>query len=522
MESTNQNAASTAPKVSALLPQKGVLGKKALHKLLKKHESLKEKRNPMFERNRFVKFLMYFMLLYYAGCLVMLGVTMPMPLSQVYSGVAGYHVLDGWFFFIPIADFWLRFIVQDTPANLVRPYSLLPISRKFLMRRYMVRAGLTWGNLFWFFFILPFTIVSLMGTMRVYEGLGWMLGWWLIIVANSYMYLLVRALCTRHMAWILAPIALHAAILLMAFLPSHSWMDMPCTHFMGGFASWNPLCFLGVLAVIALFFYLNTYVQSLIIYDEVGKKEEVEMKHASKMSWLNRFGIVGEYLKLELKMKMRNRTPKLQFFTLLGCMLLLSALLYFTDIYDGAFMTSFICMYDYLVPGMATLVTIMCHEGNYMDVLMSRKESILDLLYAKYYFNAALLLLPFCLLIPLTVSGKISILMNLGYLFFTIGVLYPAMFQMAAYNKETLPLNAKLASKQGNGAQNIVTMAIMFVPILLERLSVTLLGSVWGYAVLIVVGGIGIVTHRIWLRFTYKRFMQKRYKNMEGFRATRK
>lgn len=499
------------------------LSKWKLHRLLSEHESLKDSRNPMFERNRFVKFLAYFMVLYYAAIFIFMGVLLPLPMGEAYHGVAGFHVLDGYFYCIIIVDFWMRFIMQDTPANQSRPYSLLPISRRFLMNRFLVRAGLSWGNLFWGFFLVPFAFMSVFRAMTLGATVGWLLGWWLMIVANSYLYLIVRSLCTRHVAWSLIPVALHAAILCIAFIPKHNPIDMPCTLFMYGFAKWESGPFILVLALIILLFRLNLRIQGGIIYDEVGKKEEVEVKDGSQqMTWLNRFGIVGEYLKLELKMKLRNRMMRIQFLVLIGCMVLLSGILYFTNIYDGEFMTSFICLYDYLVPGMATLVTIMCHEGNYMDMLMSRKESILGLLTAKYYFNSALLLLPFCMLIPLNIEGKISILMSLGYLFFTIGVLYPLMFQMARFNKETLPLNAKLTGKQGNTSQNIISMTLMFAPIAIERLSVTFLGYTWGYVLLIALGTIGLATHRQWLRYTYNHFMQRRYVNMEGFRATRK
>lgn len=498
------------------------ISKRKLSKMLSEHEELKAKRHPMFERNRFVKFLAYFMFAYYAAILLFMGVMLPMPMSHTYHGVAAFHVLDGWFFIIIMIDFWLRFILQDTPANQARPYSLLPISRKFLMRRYLVNAGLSWGNLYWAFFLVPFAFLSVFRSMSLAATAGWLIGWWLLIVLNSYFYLLIRSLCTRNISWAVLPFIMHAAIVCIATIPDHNVLDMPCTNFMYGFAKLQPLCFIGVIAVILLLFKLNEKVQGIILYDEIGKKEETEVKNVSKMSWFNRFGIVGEYLKLEVKIRMRCRTLKMQFFVLIGCMLLLSGILYFTDIYDGLFMKSFICLYDYIVPGMSTLVTIMCYEGNYMDLLMSRKESIRDMLTAKYYFNSALLLIPFCLLIPLMAIGKITIWMNLGYLFFTVGVLYPMMFQMSAYNKETLPLDAKLTGKQGNGAQNMVSFAVMFVPIAIERASVTLLGDPWGYILLISLGMIGIVTHQRWLSFTYKRFMERRYTNMEGFRATRK
>lgn len=495
---------------------------RALGKLLRQHEKLKDRRHPMFERNRFMKFLMYFMLVYYAGCLLMLGFTLPIPMGQVYHGVAGFHVLDGWFFILIIIDFWVRFILQETPANLTRPYSLLPISKNYLMRRYLRRAGLSIGNLAWAFFLVPFAFMSVMPAMGFAGVMGWLVGWWLLFVMNSYIYLLIRALCTRKMWWIVLPILVHVGIVLLAILPEKNVLDMPCTNFMYGFAKWEFNSFLCVIALIVLFFRLNGRVQGAIVYDEVGKKEDIKVNNTRQYSFLNRFGIVGEYLKLEMKMKTRNRLIKTQFYTLLGCMLLLSALLYFSNIYDGVFMTNFICLYDYIVPGMTTLITIMCHEGNYMDLLMSRKESILDLLTAKYYFHTALLLLPFTLLLPLMFIGKISIWMNLGYLFLTAGVLYPIMFQMAAYNKETMQLNAKLGARASNGAQSVVTLLLMFLPIAFQHLSVSLLGDVWGYVVLIVLGAIGVIMHRRWLRFTYQRFMKKRYTNMEGFRATRK
>ena len=64
-------------------------------------------------------------------------------------------------------------------------------------------------------------------------------------------------------------------------------------------------------------------------------------------------------------------------------------------------------------------------------------------------------------------------------------------------------------------------MVVLFLPIGLERLSVWLMGPVWGYAPMMALGLAGICTHKIWLRNIYKRFMNRRYVNMEGFRASR-
>ena len=49
------------------------MNKYQLYKLLRKNENLKERRHPMFDKNRFMKFLLIFMWLYYAAILIFLG-----------------------------------------------------------------------------------------------------------------------------------------------------------------------------------------------------------------------------------------------------------------------------------------------------------------------------------------------------------------------------------------------------------------------------------------------------------------
>ena len=285
--------------------------------------------------------------------------------------------------------------------------------------------------------------------------------------------------------------------------------------------NWKILYIIALAAVVALLYYANYLLQNALVYNEISKKEEVVVKNTAKMSYLNRYGCIGEYLKLEVRMRMRNKTVKMQFAMGLGMMLIFSVIMYFSDIYSGSFMKSFICLYNYIVLGMMTLIGIMCHEGNYIDGLMSRRESIYQLLRAKYYFNTLILIIPPVILMPLMIIGKMSVWMNLAYLFFTVGVLYPILFQLAVYNKDTLPLNQKLTGKQGNATQQIISMVILFLPIGIEKLATFLLGDPWGYILLMCLGVIGFVTHKMWIRNIYQRFMVRRYINMEGFRASR-
>ncbi len=73
-------------------------------------------------------------------------------------------------------------------------------------------------------------------------------------------------------------------------------------------------------------------------------------------------------------------------------------------------MTSFICVYNFAVFGMIILSQIMSFEGNYIDGLMSRKESIMSLLKAKYYIYSIGEIIPFLLMIPAIIMNKLTLL----------------------------------------------------------------------------------------------------------------
>ena len=492
-----------------------------LYKLINQLDELKDKRHPMFEKNKFMKFLVWFMILYYGAILLFLGAILPIGMSKAYYGVAAFHVFDGYFLWIIICDFWVRFILQETPAQQVRPFRLLPVSKKFLMHTYLSKSGLTAGNMFWGLMLIPFGIQAVRPLLG-WDGLTlWLLIWWMMLIANGYTYLFTRALCMKHILWILLPAAIHGSIIATMTIPDKNPLDMPCTHWMYEAALCNPLPFVIVAALIALWYWANYRLQLSMLNDEVANVEEVKVKPSSQMTWLNRWGSLGEYMKMEIKLRTRNKQVRMQFLVGLGCMLMLSGLQYFTDIYDTWFMTSFICLYDYIVLGMMTLIVIMCYEGNYIDCLMSRRESIYELLRAKYYFNTILLIIPIIILLPLMISGKVSVWMNLGYLMLTAGVLYPLIFQMAVYNNSTLPLNQKLMGKQGNTTQQIVSLCILFLPIGLEKTCTIIAGPVWGYIILMALGLTGILTHKLWLHNIYTRMMSRRYTNMEGFHASR-
>jgi len=494
-----------------------------LYKIIKQNQKLAEKRNPAFDTNRFAKFLIYFMIVYWAAIFLFLGVSLPFMFEGLVPNMEPYHIMNQGFIYVMLADFLMRFIGQPSVSQEIKPYLLMPVKRKKLISLLLLRSGLDSYNFMWFFVYVPFAFLTI---IRFY-GFGgmflYLIGIWLIFVFNNYWYLLCKLLLGEKTLWLLLPTlvfgALGAAEFLLDGLPiSRFTMDLG-----EGFIEGNPLSFLFILACIGILFFINLKLQQRMIYNELSKKEDTKIKRVSEYKFLDKYGEVGEYLRLEIKLITRNKTVKTQFRMGLIVMLGFSFALAFTDVYDGSYMTSFICLYNYAVLPIMTLGQVMSFEGNYIDGLMSRKESIFNLLRAKYYLTTLIILVPFLIMMFPIAKGKITLLAAITYLIFVAGFVFFMLLQLAVYNTRTLPLNSNLmkSNKSSNWIQGLVTGCAFMLPLLIDKLLSALLQEEIAHIILILIGLGFIATHNLWIKNIYKRFMKRRYKNMEEFRASR-
>jgi hypothetical protein len=344
----------------------------------------------------------------------------------------------------------------------------------------------------------------------------------LLTLANSQFYLIVRTLTARSILWWVLPIFVYGGFWLSVAI-NEKWMDKQIDFLCDFTATWYFFLFCVVL--LSGLFFVNRWMQFRYVREEIMKQEKKEaaMKKVYQYTFLERFGQTGEYLKLELKSIFRNKAIRSRVIMSLTLIIVLTLLISYTSMYDGKMMLNFWCFYCFGLYGMTTLVKIMGPEGNYIDLLMTHKENILSLLKAKYYFHVAILIVPMLLMMPAVIAGKFSMLMMLAYLLLSSGLLYFTLFQLAVYNKQTIPLNQKITGKNNveNGVQMIIQMLAMFSPLVLVAALVLLFNETTAYLVLGTIGLIMTLAHPLWLRHIYVRLMKRKYENMEGFHASR-
>ena len=323
------------------------------------------------------------------------------------------------------------------------------------------------------------------------------------------------------------PIAVYALIFLPSFIGKDSDMEQ-MLYFYSEAGSMlqnnNILPVLFSLTILAILVYINQKIQLAHVKKEISSHTNSVTHKINTFSFLDKYGEYGLYLQLELKTILRNKNPRKGFIYATITIIFFSFIIGYTTVYDSKYMTNFWCFYNLVIYGSSMLIKIMGNEGNYFDFLMTRRENILSLLHAKYILYSLMLLFPFILMLPLEKIGKWPLLMLVSYTVFTAGFQYFILFQMAVYNQQTIPLNTKIIGKSNmNNSyfQIIASLVCLLFPVLLVSILQLIFKDTTLYIIILIIGLAFILTHSLWLRNIYKRFMTRRYTNMEAFRSTR-
>ncbi len=494
-----------------------------LYMALRRHRKLAERRDVNYGRNQSAKFFVWlaaaFICIYLVGFAVLLA-----TIANESSQMSSVDLLCGILPLVSAIDFGSRFLVQQTPSQLVRPYLLLPIPKNTCINGFIISSLTSAGNFLWFFTFIPYIIMSVLFSYGITTSLVLTAFLAITVMIFSQWYAIIRTLINDKLYFWAIPALVYAAfaipfftghedIYIAAFsaigeaITGHSMLAIIC-----------PLLLLGVLVA------LNRNTQRHYVMSELMHTKSTKVVELGEMQFLKRFGTTGMFLKLELATLLRNKNPRKSFLYSIAIVVVFSIIISFTGTYDSAYMSNFWAFYNFIIMGSTLLTRLMGFEGNYIDGLMVRRNMMLNLLHAKYIFYSVLLFLPLVLMLPMVFVGKWTLLMLFSLAIFTAGFQYFILFQLAAYNRQTYPLNERFNGKapQDNMyRQLVVQLALFTIPNILLQLLQALFSDTTSYVVMLVIGLAFIATSGIWIGNIYRRFMTRRYENMESFRATR-
>lgn len=487
---------------------------------LLRHKRLEAKRNPMYEGNKVAKVIMYISGFFMGGYLLLFGVLLPSLFEELFTAYEPYHVFGNWVIFVWALDLVVRFLYQKPPSAQLKPYILLPIGKMRVINMLLVDVLISPYNLIWLFLVVPFAYMTVLPFYGIMGVLGFIVCFYISILINSLIYTMFRSLMSYSFFFILIPVAVYGSIIALLFLMED--YAGPVFITLGDlWASSGWLVTIPMLAVLAVVLLVVRRVEYGVVYAELASVEKPAQDNITDYTFFDRLGEIGAYMKLEMKMVMRNKNYRTSFITAVAAILIFVALL-FTDLYSDGFGRSFALCYIFSVLGIIMLSRTMSFEGNYIDCLMIRRVSLLTLIKAKYYLHCGFSAIALLAILPLVFSGEITFMRGFALYVFNCGVVFAIVLQLVVYNKKTMPLNDTIV-KGGmtTGLAEMITMGALFFPIIFLTVLDALLPQTVVDILLTVLGLGGMLTSKYWLRNIYDRFNKRKYANLEGLRATR-
>lgn len=496
-----------------------------LIRLLLRHRKLADDRSLSAKENKFAKFFILFSILIIVIYLMGLAVGLSLIVNSDITATATENLCIG-IPFLLLVDFNMRFTMQQTPAHIIKPYILLPLPRYTCIDAFIYSSLISKSNFVWFAFFLPYALMSIVFSYGMATATLTMLLCLVLILINSQWYSIVRTLINRSVIWWILPIIIYGIEAMPLYVGSNAgWNQFVNTYSTLGtmLDKHNVLPIFIAIVVLVGITAVNRRLQYVSIERELMRTEvKKSVKKVNKFAFFEKYGEIGLFMQLEIKLLLRNATPKKALRSGFFTMAMICAFIVLSDVYDSSGMTNFWGLYAFI--GTMNLLGLMSYEGNYIDCMLTHRENILSLLKAKYVFYSMLLIAPFLLMLPAVISGKWSLLMLVSYLIFTMGFQYFIAFQTAIYNKITIPLNTKMTDKAGlktNYIQLVLVAIVFIVPNILVNILQSLFSENIAYLTMLLIGLGFIATHRLWLRNVYNRLMKRKYENLEGFISSR-
>ena len=170
-------------------------------------------RNLTRDKETFARILIFLSIAFWAAYLLFLGAMLPSLFRAEWPGMEPYHMLNKGLALILFVDFIIRFTFP-TPAQEIRPYLLLPVSRRKTMVCFLLHRIFQPFNLFWMFFFIPFALLTITQFYGFSGVTGYLLGIWMLMVMNSYWSMLICVLKRQQFIYILFSCVVYLPLIL--------------------------------------------------------------------------------------------------------------------------------------------------------------------------------------------------------------------------------------------------------------------------------------------------------------------
>ncbi len=488
---------------------------------LVKQDFLKSVRSSGFYKNVVAGVFYTLMGLYFFAIFLIVGFNLHKILLESHTQDNPLQQVCGGLLYTMLTGLTLRFMMQALTTFNLQPYQVLNIKRSTLVNFIILKPLFNPMNYWTLLIMVPFAIRYVSVYYSGLEAVSFVWVYVNIIWFNSMFASFLKRKFGPNFRNTLLVLAILGTLIALEYFKIFSLYKVSMAAF--GFLVSNPVGWLVAFMFPVMAFSLNKWFFSQNYYAETFNKYANKSKAImTDFAFLNRFGVEGELMSMELKLILRHKRSKSILY--MSILFLFYGLIFYPqEVYkNNNGMLFFVALF---VTGLAMLMFgqwVISWDSSHFDGLMTKNISAKSYMQANYKLLMAFAIGSFVLTTPYFFFGTKIMLMHITAFLFNAGVNIFVLLFFATYNTKRIDLSKSSAMNyQGVTLKNfLVQIPMLLVPITLFWLISTFFGLNVAYFTLSSMGLLGIIFTRPLLDVCVKQFQSRKYALAEGFRQS--
>ncbi|MBU2900528.1 DUF5687 family protein [Maribacter dokdonensis] len=461
-----------------------------------------------------IKIVMGFFAVYMLISLAVTGGGMYFLLRKFFPDQSPLWIVSQYFIYWILMELMLRYFMQKLPVMDIKPFLTTPVKKSTIAHYILGRSAASIYNLLTLFFIVPFAVVLLFNGYPALNVLLWVVAIIVIVLSINYVNLLVNK-NDKVLIGIVSILVLGYGLDYFGVFSLKAFFG-PVFHALYAY----PITVLIPIALAVAMYYVNyKYLKDKIYLDAKLKAKSVQA-NTSDLAWTKRFGEMGSFLQLDLKMIWRNKRTKSQVY--ISLLFVFYGLVFYTqEIYSsmmpmkafvGIFMTGiFLSNFGQFIPAW---------DSSYYSMMMSQNIPMRKYLESKVSLITVSIVAMFLLTIPYVYFGWDALAINFGCALYNLGVNIPVILYFGSFNKKRIELDqSPFGNMQGASAtQFLVMLPVLIVPIIIFSIFYYIFNLEVAVGVLSVMGIIGFAMKNYLLGLITEQYKKKKYGMIAGFK----
>lgn len=463
----------------------------------------------------FLGFLGLYML---ASCLA-LGFALYPILQKVLPEQKPMQVVNSFVLFWILMELAMRFFMQTLPVMNIKPLMVVPVKRQSIIHFVLVKSIYSFYNTLGLLIFVPFALICVKkGDLSQSEAAGWIVAITGILLTVNFTNFLLKKKFSDDIKGLLPYLLVVVLLFALEYFKIFSSSEV-AGRGMEYILQRPFLSALPVLAAAGLYFW-NYRTLKEKFYLDASLKSKTREARAIDLSWADRFGSLAPFIKLDMKMILRNKRPRAT--VIMSVLLLAYGLIFYTNktyndlpaflVFVGVFMTGiFMINFGQFIPAW---------DSGYYPLMMAQNIPLREYLRSKAGLMYLSVVVLFLGTLPYVYFGIHIVFLNLAAALYNAGINIPVLLFAGSFNKKRIDLEKSVfMNYQGTGAtQWIVALPTMIIPILIWYIAYKVGNQLIANLVL---GGIGLGGLLLQGRisdFIARAYKERKYRTIEGFK----